>query len=78
MTVVFFSVMSGLVTALVMSCAVKRGKRKGRLEDGRNEVEEKGPIYDAPRGATGTKEVLALRENVCYNTTSITTSSKLD
>ena len=53
MSVVFFSIVNGFITALVMSCAVKRSKKKGRLEDGRNEVEKKGPIYDAPRVVTG-------------------------
>ena len=76
-TVVFSSIVSGLVTALVMSCAGKRKKWKRRLEGAKNEIPEKGPVYDAPRRVTGTNEGMALRENVCYAKTSVA-SSKLD
>ena len=77
LTTVLFSVVSGLITALVMYCAGKRKKWRGKSDDVKNKVAKIGPVYDAPRQVVETKHEMALRNNICYITTG-TTSNKCD
>ena len=61
-TAVFFSVVGGLVAALVMYCAGKR-RRRGK---GDQELAEMAPMYDTPLSFTRSIPDMELKENVSY------------
>ena len=61
-TAVFCSV----VTA-VLVCCVRKGKKQKQYEEGRKELAQTEPAYDAPEWATRNNGELELKENVCYS-----------
>ena len=79
MTAVFFSVVSGLVTALV--CMYYAGKKwkKGMVEKHKQELAKAGLVYDTPQTPTRSDPDLGLERNVCYGKHSHTsTKGELD
>ena len=62
---VFFSMVSGVVTALIMCCAGKRKRRRRRRHD--EQLAETGPVYEIPHYPAKNNLDMKVKENVCYD-----------
>ena len=61
MTAMCFTVVGGLLIALIMFFAGKRRRRRGSQE-----LTETAPVYEVPHFSTRSNPDMELKENVCY------------